>query len=63
MHLRQDHVHTVWVVKKPTTDGIVTSVEAFDKDKNMIVQFFGLRKPGIEEKDEWAALVANLPKL
>jgi putative hemin transport protein len=63
LHLRQDHVHTAWVVKKPTTDGIVTSVEAFDKDKNMIVQFFGLRKPGIEEKREWAALVANLPKL
>jgi putative hemin transport protein len=63
LHLRQDHVHTVWVVKKPTTDGIVTSVEAFDNDKNMIVQFFGLRKPGIEEKGEWAALVANLPKL
>jgi putative hemin transport protein len=63
MHLRMDFVHTGWVVKKPTTDGHVTSVELFDASKNMIAQFFGLRKPGIPEREEWRTLVSNLPAL
>jgi putative hemin transport protein len=55
MHLRADHIDTLWVVKKPTEDGVVTSLEAFDGKKNMIAQFFGLRKPGIPELKDWAA--------
>lgn len=62
MHLREDLIETLWVVKKPTTDGVVTSIEAFDAQKNMIAQFFGLRKPGIPELTEWAKLVEGLPK-
>jgi putative hemin transport protein len=63
MHLRIDFVETAWVVRKPTTEGYVTSIELFDKDKSMIAQFFGLRKPGIPEKEEWRTLVSNLPAL
>ncbi|HEY3429286.1 MAG TPA: ChuX/HutX family heme-like substrate-binding protein [Cyclobacteriaceae bacterium] len=62
MHLRGNHMDTVWVVKKPTTDGVVTGIEVFDNKKNMIVQFFGLRKPGIPELAAWKELVAKLPK-
>lgn len=61
MHLREDHVDTVWVVKKPTEDGVVTSLEAFDRNKEMIVQYFGLRKPGISELEKWRTLVNELP--
>jgi putative hemin transport protein len=60
MHLREDYIDTVWVVKKPTTDGLVTSVEVYDKAKNLIVQFFGLRKPGIPELEGWRKLVDAL---
>lgn len=63
MHLREDLVDTLWVVRKPTTDGVVTSLEAFDSQKNMIAQLFGLRKPGIPELREWAVLVEELPKV
>lgn len=63
MHMRMDVVHTAWVVKKPTTEGLVTSVELFDKGKNMIAQFFGLRKPGIPEREEWREVVKNLQAL
>lgn len=63
MHLRQDHVHTVWVVKKPTRDGVVTSVEAFDKNLNLIVQFFGLRKPGVAENNDWTSLTEGLDRI
>lgn len=62
MHLREDLIDTLWVVKKPTDDGVVTSIEAFDAQKNMIAQFFGLRKPGIPELRAWATLVESLPK-
>lgn len=62
MHLRTDHIDTLWVVKKPTEDGVVTSLEAFDARKNMIAQFFGLRKPGIPELKDWAALVETLDR-
>lgn len=61
MHLREDHIDTAWIVKKPTTDGVVTGIEVFDNKKNMIVQFFGLRKPGIPELEGWRELVAKLP--
>jgi putative hemin transport protein len=63
MHLRADHMDTLWVVKKPTADGVVTSLEAFDNNKNMIAQFFGLRKPGIPELKDWAALVERLDRV
>lgn len=63
MHLREDHVESVWVVKKPSEDGVVTGIEVFDKSKNMIVQFFGLRKPGIPELEGWRTLVDQLPSL
>jgi putative hemin transport protein len=63
MHLRMDLVNTAWVVKKPTTDGEVTAVELFDKEKNLIAQFFGLRKPGIPEREEWRQLVESLSRV
>jgi putative hemin transport protein len=62
MHLREDHIESVWVVKKPTTDGNVTGIEVYDAEKEMIVQFFGLRKPGIHELEAWTKLVNELPR-
>ncbi len=63
MHLREDLVDSAWVVKKPTEDGVVTGIEVFDANKEMIVQFFGLRKPGIPELEKWRELVGTLPKM
>jgi len=62
LHLRRDKIAHTWVVKKPTSDGIVTSVEIFDVNKDMICQVFGLRKPGQKELTDWADLVATLDK-
>lgn len=62
MHLRETAVASVWVVRKPTTDGIVTSLELFDADGELIVQFFGKRKPGEKEDENWRALVDSLPR-
>jgi putative hemin transport protein len=57
MHLRLDGIAEIWLVKKPTTDGLVHSIEAYDKDGNTIVQFFGKRKPGIPESEGWRQLL------
>ncbi|UOR06304.1 hemin-degrading factor [Hymenobacter aerilatus] len=60
LHLKAEDVAESWVVQKPTTDGIVTSLELFDAQGNNLLLFFGKRKPGIPEQDAWRKLVAGL---
>ena len=60
LHLREDHIASSWVVKKPTVDGLVTSLELFDAEGETIAMFFGERKPGKPELCEWRALIENL---
>jgi putative hemin transport protein len=63
LHLRQDHVSEVWAVRKPADKGHVTSVEAYDAEGNMIIQFFGKRKEGLDELEAWRNLAETLPRL
>jgi putative hemin transport protein len=60
LHLREDHIYDSWVVRKPTDDGIVTSLELFDKAGEVIAMFFGERKPGSPELDSWRHIVEDL---
>jgi putative hemin transport protein len=62
MHLREDGVARVFSVRKPTEDGIVTSIEAFDARNRNILLMFGARKPGKPELEEWRSIVANVEK-
>lgn len=57
MHLREDAIAGSYIVKKPSVDGIVTALEIFCKDGQMIAQFFGKRKPGSPELESWRAIV------
>lgn len=61
LHLREDMMQNAWVVEKPTSDGVVTSVEVFDKAGELMAMFFGARKPGNPELQAWRELVARLP--
>lgn len=61
LHLREDMVHETWVVQKPTTEGMVTSLELFDRAGVQLVQFFGKRKPGIPERADWREILKALP--
>ncbi|MFG0784061.1 hemin-degrading factor [Delftia tsuruhatensis] len=63
LHLRCDMIASVWAVQKPTADGVVTSVEAFDAQGDLMAMFFGERKPGLAELPGWRELVAGLPRL
>lgn len=60
LHLREDHIASAWVVRKPTVDGLVTSLELFDADGRVIAMLFGERKPGRPELCEWRSLIDNL---
>ncbi|WP_343315929.1 ChuX/HutX family heme-like substrate-binding protein [Brucella sp. BE17] len=63
MHLRVDHIADAWVVRKPTKDGHVTSLEAYDTKGELIVQFFGERHEGEAELADWRMIAENLPRL
>ncbi len=60
LHLDMSKIAQVWVVRKPTEDGMVTAIEVFNEMGDIIVQFFGKRKPGVPELEEWRNLVASL---
>lgn len=63
LHLREDAIAAAWVVKKPTRDGHVTSLELFDGAGGTMAMFFGERKPGRPERADWRALVGRLPRV
>lgn len=60
LHVRETAIDQTWVVRKPTEDGIVTSLELFSKDGTLIATFFGKRKPGIPEDTNWRDIVAAI---
>lgn len=62
LHLRDQGVARVFSVRKPTEDGIITSIEAFDDRDRNILLMFGERKPGKPELEQWRALVARIEK-
>ncbi len=63
LHLREDMIQNAWIVQKPTDDGVVTSVEIFDANGDLMAMFFGSRKPGIPEQQAWRDIAARLPRL
>ncbi|MEM1125016.1 MAG: ChuX/HutX family heme-like substrate-binding protein [Bacteroidota bacterium] len=63
LHLHEGLIDSVWVVRKPTVDGDVNALEVFDAQGELIVQFFGERKPGRHELPAWQASLDRLPRL
>jgi putative hemin transport protein len=60
MHLRDSALASAWVVRKPTADGDVTSIEVYDEAGENTALFFGKRKPGELEDPAWRSIVAGL---
>lgn len=60
LHVMEPAIAQSWIVRKPTTDGIVTSLELFNENKELICTLFGARKPGIPELESWRKLVEQL---
>lgn len=61
LHLKTPAITELWRVRKPSSDGVITSLEAFDADGELVIQLFGARKPGIPELRTWRELVESLP--
>lgn len=60
LHLREDHIASAWLVRKPTVDGLVSALELFDAQGRNIAMLFGERKPGQAERCDWRALLDSL---
>ena len=60
LHLNENQVARSWIVKKPTKDGMVTSLELYDEKGELIVTFFGKRKPGIPELETWREILSQI---
>lgn len=60
MHLNMAEITEAWIVKKSTSDGLVSSIELFNANNELMAQFFGLRKPGKPEKEAWREILETL---
>lgn len=58
LHLREDAIAHAFIVRKPTRDGDVHSLELFDRDGVCFAQMFGARKPGQPERGDWRTLIS-----
>ncbi|MBU0807727.1 MAG: hemin-degrading factor [Gammaproteobacteria bacterium] len=63
LHLQTTGVTELWRVRKPSSDGVITSWEAFDTHGELVVQLFGARKPGIPEREDWRTLAESAAAL
>lgn len=59
LHLDTTAIAQTWIVNRPSDDGWITSLECFTQDGDLIVQFFGARKPGVPELTGWRDLLVR----
>jgi putative hemin transport protein len=60
LHLLMDAVTDSWLVRKPTDQGVVTSLECYDDAGELLLQCFGKRKGGESESPHWRALLDEI---
>ncbi|PID41644.1 MAG: hemin-degrading factor [Proteobacteria bacterium] len=60
LHLNTEGIAAVWAVRRPTSDGMVTSIEIYNSDKVLVTTLFGERKPGQAESGQWQKLVQDV---
>lgn len=60
LHLQEQRIAESWITRKPTADGIVTSLELFAADGTQIAQLYGQRSEGQAEQTRWREQLATL---
>ncbi|MCB2388136.1 hemin-degrading factor [Thalassolituus alkanivorans] len=60
LHANTQLLDQVWLVRKPTTDGVVSALEMFDAEGKQVALLFGERKPGKPELEGWRELLNKL---
>ena len=62
LHLRPDLITETWIIRRPSKDGIITSIEAFNQYGDSVITLFGKRKPGEVELPTWQELAESVEK-
>jgi len=62
LSINEAGIDQIWLVKKPSSIGILSTVEVYNAKGEVIVQFYSKREPRKPESDTWRALLAKLPK-
>jgi putative hemin transport protein len=62
LHLRDEAITAAWLVRKPTRDGVISSLEIFDEHERQIGWMFGQRERGQPEREAWRRLLDRLPR-
>ncbi|PKH21243.1 hemin-degrading factor [Enterobacterales bacterium CwR94] len=58
LHLMADKIAESWITRKPTANGMVTSLELFAADGTQIAQLYGQRTEGEQEQTRWREQLA-----
>lgn len=60
LHANTEEITSAWLVRRPSVDGTITSIEFYNAKEDIVLTLFGERKPGEPERDDWQALTAHL---
>lgn len=60
LHMRTGEMAELWVVRRPSEDGDITSLDAFNANGELVLSLFGERKPGKAELPAWRDLLAQV---
>ncbi|MDB4837152.1 hemin-degrading factor [Marinomonas sp.] len=60
LHLLMSGVTSGWLIRKPSSDGIITSLELYDVKSNQVAQFFGKRVEKKPENLKWRAVAESV---
>lgn len=63
LHVHEPALVHGWVVRKPTSEGIVSSLELYDAAGEPVILVFSKRKHGQAESEQWRTLLEQLPSL
>lgn len=57
LHVDEGLLEQAWLVRKPTVDGLISSLEVYDTAGQLAVNLFGRRKHGHAESPAWRQLL------
>ena len=64
LHLNAEHVDSTWIVRKPTKNGDIWSMEIFDRSGNQLLLINGYRREGDDNHllAHWNDVLWGVPK-
>ena len=60
LHARTPLITDWWLVRRPSTDGHITSIEGYNTAGELVITLFGKRKPGEPELVSWRESIRRL---